>query len=101
MLRQAGVAPDHIPEQTAKLVDFQSDAILRLIKTHDKPFVGYTFQSVTDPLLRRLVERGVPIFQGPERAALAIEAAYQYTCLRDKILASASQSFQPSAHLPA
>lgn len=101
MLRQVGVLPDHIAEQAAKLVDFQSDAILRLIETHDKPFVGYSFQSLTDQLLRRLVERGVSIFPGPERAARAIEAAYQYTCLRDKILASASQSLQPSAHLPA
>ena len=91
MLRQAGVSPDRIAEHTAKLVNFQSEEILRLIKTHDKSFVGYTFQGVTDPLLKRLVERGVPIFTGPERAARAIEATYRYTCLRDKILASASQ----------
>jgi acetyl-CoA synthetase (ADP-forming) len=90
MLRQVGVPPDHIAEQAAQLVDFQSDAILRLIETHDKPFVGYSFQSLTEQLLRRLVERGVPIFPGPQRAARAIEAAYQYTRLRDKLLASAS-----------
>jgi acetyl-CoA synthetase (ADP-forming) len=91
MLRQLGVLPDQIPEQAAKLVDYQSDAILRLIETHNKPLVGYTFQSLTDQLLRRLVERGVPIFPGPQRAARAIEAAFQYTRLRDKILAAVSQ----------
>jgi len=91
MLRQVGVPPDQIAEQAAKLMDYQSDAILRLIETHDKPFVGYTFQNLTDPLLRRLIERGVPIFPGPQRAARAIEAAFQYTRLRDKILASVSQ----------
>jgi len=91
MLRQVGVPPDQIAEQAAKLVDYQSDAIIRLIETHDKPFVGYTFQSLTDQLLRKLIERGVPIFQGPQRAARAIEAAFQYTRLRDKILASVSQ----------
>jgi acetyl-CoA synthetase (ADP-forming) len=91
MLRQVGVPPDQIPEQAAKLMDYQSDTILRLIENHDKPFVGYTFQSLTDPLLRRLVERGVPIFQGPQRAARAIEAAHHYTRLRDKIMASISQ----------
>jgi acetyl-CoA synthetase (ADP-forming) len=92
MLSQVGVPPDRISEQTTKLVDYQSDAILRLIETHDIPFVGYTFQSLTDPLLRKLVERGVPIFPGPERAARAIQAAYQYTRLREKILASVSQA---------
>ncbi len=90
MLRQVGIPADHIAEQTAKMVEFQSEAILHLIKTHDKSFVGYTYQSVTDQLLKRLVEQGVPIFRGPERAARAIEAAYQYTCLRNKILGSAS-----------
>ena len=90
MLRQAGVSPDRIAEQTAKLVNFQSEEILRLIKTHDKSFVGYTFQGVTDPLLKRLVESGVPIFQGPERAARAIEAAYRYAVLRNKLLTSVS-----------
>jgi acyl-CoA synthetase (NDP forming) len=101
MLRQVGVPSDQIAEQAAKLVGYQSDAIIRLLETHDKPFVGYTFQSLKEQLLRRLIERGVPIYPGPQRAARAIEAAYQYTGLRNKILASASQSLQPSAHFPA
>src|SRR4030042_6159745 len=84
MLRQVGVPPDQIAEQAAKLVDYQSDAIIRLIETHDKPFVGYTFQNLKDQLLRRLIERGVPIFPGPQRAARAIEAAFKYARLRDK-----------------
>jgi acyl-CoA synthetase (NDP forming) len=72
-------------------MDYQSDAIIRLIETHDKPFVGYTFQNLKDQLLRRLIERGVPIFPGPQRAARAIEAAFQYTRLREKILTSVSK----------
>lgn len=100
MLRQAGVPSDRIAEQAAKLVDFQTEAILRLIETHEKPFVGFSFQSLTAPLLSKLVQRGVPIFQGPDRAARAIEAAYRYTRLREKILASASESTQPSPPSP-
>lgn len=53
MLRQAGVSPDHIAEQTATLVNFQSEAILRLIETHNRRFVGYTFQSVTGPAFKK------------------------------------------------
>ncbi len=89
-IRQLGVPRDQIPEKILEMINLQSDSIIRLLKTHDKPFVGYTFLSLKDTLVRGLVERGIPIFPGPQRAARAIEAAYQYTCLRDKIVASAS-----------
>ncbi len=90
-IRQMGFPPDQVAEKAAEMVDAQSDSIIRLLETHDKPFVGYTFLSLKDQLVRKLVERGVPIYPGPQRAARAIEAAYQYTRFRDKILASVSQ----------
>jgi len=90
-IRQLGIPPDQIAEKAAEMVNVQSNSIIRLLETHDKPFVGYTFLSLKDQLVRKLVERGIPIFPGPQRAARAIEAAYQYTCLRDKILASVFQ----------
>jgi acyl-CoA synthetase (NDP forming) len=91
MMRQMGVPSDQIAAQAAKLVDAYSESIMRLFENHDKPFVGYTFQDLKDPLVRILIERGIPIFPGPQRAARAIEAAYRYTRLRDKILAAVSQ----------
>jgi acetyl-CoA synthetase (ADP-forming) len=87
MIRQLGFPPDRITEQAAKMFDAQCESLLRLRKTQDKPFVGYTFQSLTDHLERRLIEGGIPIFQGPQRAARAIEAAYRYRCFRERILA--------------
>jgi acyl-CoA synthetase (NDP forming) len=90
-LRQMGFPPDQIAEQAAKVVDAQCESIIRVLETHDKPFVAYTFQSLKDQLLRRLIEQGVPVFPGPGRAARAIEAAFRYTRLRDKILAAVSQ----------
>ena len=91
MMRQMGVPPEQIAAQAAKLVDAYSESIMRLFENHDKPFVGYTFQNLNDPLVRVLIERGIPIFPGPQRAARAIEAAYRYTRLRGKILAAVSQ----------
>ena len=87
MMKQLGVPPDQIKEQAARLVNGYSEAIMRLFESHKKPLVGYTFQNVKDPLVRFLIERGIPIFPGPQRAARAIEAASQYTCLREKVLA--------------
>jgi acyl-CoA synthetase (NDP forming) len=91
MMRQMGVPSEQIAAQAAKLVDAYSESIMRLFENHDKPFVGYTFQNLNDPLVRVLIERGIPIFPGPQRAARAIEAAYRYTRLRGKILAAVSQ----------
>ncbi len=91
MMKQLGIPPDQIKEQAAKLVNGYSEAIMRLFENHDKPLVGYTFQDIKDPLVRILIERGIPIFPGPQRAARAIEAASGYTRLRDKILAAVSQ----------
>jgi acetyl-CoA synthetase (ADP-forming) len=91
LMRQMGIPPDQIEVQAAKLVDTYYESIIQLFENHGKPFVGYTFQNLKDPLVRILIERGIPIFPGPQRAARAIEAAHQYTCLRGKILASISQ----------
>lgn len=91
MMRQMGVPPDQVQEQAAKLVNGYSAAIMQLFESHNKPLVGYTFQNVKDPLVRILIERGIPIFPGPQRAARAIAAAYEYTRLRDRILAARSE----------
>ena len=91
MMKQLGISSDQIKEEAAKLVNGYSEAIMRLFESHNKPLVGYTFQNVKDPLVRVLIERGIPIFPGPQRAARAIAAAYEYTRLRDKILAACSE----------
>lgn len=91
MMRQMGVPPEQVKEKASKMADAYSGAIMNLIESHRKPLVGYTFQNVKDPLVRILIERGIPIFPGPQRAARAIEAAYEYTRLRDKIIAEGSE----------
>jgi acyl-CoA synthetase (NDP forming) len=91
MMRQMGIPQDQIAGQAAKLVDVYSEAIMQLFENHDKPFIGYTLQNLIDPLVKILIERGIPIFPGPQRAARAIEAAHRYTRLRGKILATVSQ----------
>jgi acetyl-CoA synthetase (ADP-forming) len=92
MLRHMGVPSEKIAELAPELFDAQCDAIINLLQKRQKPFVGYTYQDIYDKLVRRLVERGIPIYQGPQRAARAIEAAFQYTRFREKILTANSQA---------
>jgi acyl-CoA synthetase (NDP forming) len=90
-MKQIGFPSDKIEKNAAKAIDMQCESIIRLLETQDKPFVGFTFQSMKDQLVRRLIERGIPVFQGPQRAARAIEAVFLYTRLREKILAAVSK----------
>ncbi|MBM4323685.1 MAG: CoA-binding protein, partial [Deltaproteobacteria bacterium] len=62
MMKQSGLPPDQIKEQVAKLVNGYSEAMMPLFESHKKPLVGYTFQNVRDPLVKFLIDRGVPIF---------------------------------------
>ena len=104
MLRHMGIPTEKIAELAPELLDAQCDAIINLVEKGHKPFVGYTYQDIYDKLVRRLVERGIPIFLGPHRAARAIAAAFQYTQLREKLLAadpSIAAAFSRDAWTPA
>ena len=90
-LEQMGVPEEQVIEQISKLIDTQCESIARLLETYDKPLVGYTWRSLEVQSIRGLLDRGVPVFPGPERAARALKALVQYTGLRDKILASSRQ----------
>jgi len=85
-LEQMGLADDQVKEQSTRLIGKQGKLIARLFKSHGKPVLGYTFRSLKEQFIRELLERGVPVFPGPERAAHAIKALVKYTELREKIL---------------
>jgi acetyl-CoA synthetase (ADP-forming) len=57
-----------------------------LFEAHGKPVVGYTFRSLKEQFILELLERGVPVFPGPERAARAIKSLVRYAELREKII---------------
>ena len=86
-LEQMGLSEDQVINQSAEFISAQGKTLARLIKTHDKPVVGYTFRSLKEQFMRELLEQGIPVFPGPERAARAIKALVRYTELREKIMA--------------
>jgi len=80
-LRQMGLSEDEVMDQALKFMDHQCKSLARLIETDDKPIVGYTFSSLEEPSIRGLIDRGIPVFPGPERAARAIAALVKYARL--------------------
>jgi acyl-CoA synthetase (NDP forming) len=80
-----GIAEEDIPRLTEKLFDDQGRILAGLIKKHQKPLVGFTFQSHEDLSIRKLLHYGVPILPSPERASRAMAALVHYSCMLDKI----------------
>jgi len=56
-----------------------------LIAKHQKPLIGFTFQSHEAVYVQKLLHHGVPVFPSPERAARAMAALVDYSLLIDKI----------------
>ena len=86
-LEQMGLPEEQVIEQTTKLISAQGESIARLLESHDKPLVGYTFRSPEEQFIRDLLERGVPVFPDAERAARAIKALVTYADLQQEIIA--------------
>jgi acetyl-CoA synthetase (ADP-forming) len=80
-----GIAEEEIPRLTEKLFDDQGRTLAGLIKKHQKPLVGFTFQSHEELSVRKLLQYGVPVLPSPERASRAMAALIHYACMLDKI----------------
>jgi len=83
-----GIASDQIPQLTEKLFDDQGQSLAGLIVKHQKPLVGFTFQSHGELFIRKLLHHNVPVLPSPERAARAMAALVHYSRLVDKIKSS-------------
>ena len=77
-LRQMGIPDDQVEIQASQYADQQCRAFADLVKGGSKPVLGYTFRSLEEPAVKGLIDRGVPVFPGPERAARAIAAMVEY-----------------------
>jgi len=84
-MQDMGVSEDQIPQLTAKLFSDQSRALTDLIKKHQKPLIGFTFQDYNDLFVRTLLEHGIVVLPAPQRAAHAMAALVRYRQLSEKI----------------
>jgi acetyl-CoA synthetase (ADP-forming) len=84
MLAHMGLTEAETTEQAARVIDMQAESLVRLMDSHGKPLVGYTFQSLREKFMMALLARGLPVLPSPERAARALGALVQYACLRDR-----------------
>ncbi|MBW2674476.1 MAG: CoA-binding protein, partial [Deltaproteobacteria bacterium] len=77
-MQHMDMPPDKIREEGQKLIDQDADAFFSRTQKYDKPVIGYTYRSLQETMVKNLLERGVPIYQGPERATRAMAALLEY-----------------------
>jgi acyl-CoA synthetase (NDP forming) len=85
-LQELGIPEDLIREEIQKRIPLIIETFFSLTQTYDKPIIGYTYRSLRERMLKSLLERGVPIYPGPERAARALAALLKYYTWRDRLL---------------
>ena len=84
-LQNMNIPADKAGEEVKKLTAHNADAFFSLTEKYDKPIVGYTYRSLREPMVKNLLERGVPIYPDPERAARAMAALIEYYRMRDRL----------------
>jgi acyl-CoA synthetase (NDP forming) len=89
ILKEMGVPAETIPAEMDKLILEYANTFLGLTKLHpDKPIIGFTYRSLQETMVRFLLDRGIPIYQDPERGARSIAAVMEYYKMRDGIEAN-------------
>jgi acyl-CoA synthetase (NDP forming) len=88
ILLEMGIEEDLIPAESDKLISDYADKFFSLTRLHpDKPIVGFTYRSLQEKMARTLLNRGIPVYQDPERAARSMAAVREYYRRRDGIKA--------------
>ena len=91
ILLEMGIEEDLIPAESDKLISDYADKFFSLTRLHpDKPIVGFTYRSLQEKMARTLLNRGIPVYQDPERAARSMAAVKAYYKRRDEIKSDAT-----------
>lgn len=86
ILREMGVPAESIPAERDKMIAEHAGAFCSLAELHpDKAIIGFTYRSLQEKMVRHLLDRGIPVYQDPERAARSIAAVLEYYKMRDRI----------------
>jgi len=84
MMIKMGVPKNELNKKLDEIVHKNSDAFMAMLDNHKKPVIGYTYNSIQEHFIRALIDRGIPIFPDPKRAAKAMGAVIQYGQMSNK-----------------
>jgi len=89
-MESMGISEDEMPELIDKLFGDQAASVADLLGKHQKPLIGFTFQSPDNPFIQKLLDHGIAVLPSPERAARAMAALVGYSRLVNRLSTPAS-----------
>ncbi|MFH2099772.1 MAG: CoA-binding protein [Pseudomonadota bacterium] len=87
-LKGMGLSEEEAAEKSLEWVDAMTRQVAGVLKASGKPALGFTFRDLSERFCRGLIELGVPVYPGPERAVRALWSLVEHRRLADKIRAS-------------
>jgi acetate---CoA ligase (ADP-forming) subunit alpha len=84
MMESQGLSAGQIETFTAAITEDLARNISALVQAHAKPVIGFTYQNPDMPVIKKLLEAGIPVLPSPERGARALSALVQYKQLAGK-----------------
>ncbi len=83
-MMDAGMTGEQADKSISKMADFGAKSFVEMQQKVGKPIVGFTYRSLQEKVVRRLMELGVPIYQDPARAVKAMKAVVDYHRFKDQ-----------------
>ena len=84
ILKGMGLPHEEVKVQGRKIIALHAEQFARLLKTQGKPIIGFSFHRPDAHVIGEMTARGVPVFQGAERAARAVAALVAYAGVRGR-----------------
>lgn len=81
-LRQMGYDEKMAAEQAPKLVELHAGQLAGLFQSKKKPIIGFSFHRPDTHVMEQVILKGLPVFQGADRAARAAKALVAYAGVR-------------------
>jgi acetate---CoA ligase (ADP-forming) subunit alpha len=85
MLLNQGLSEQEIDRLAESAGEDLASHVAALVQSYAKPCIGFTYQSLDMPIIRKLLGHGIPVIPSAERGARAMAALTQYAGMVDKI----------------
>ena len=84
VLKGMGFSEKEVMSQSRKIIESDAEKLSQQFKKERKPLIGYSFHRPDAPIMREAIAKGMPVFQGAERAAWAMAALVAYAGIRER-----------------
>jgi len=85
-LQRGGTPPEQLEPLSQGIMASQAQALVELAARSPKPVVVFTYRDLEDLAVQRMVRKGLPVFEGAERAVRALWALNAYGKVRRSLV---------------